>query len=99
MNGDSFDIRVRSVELVSLAPFYERFRARIEGPSDAEYLWEPVAGCLTVRPRSARPVPDRRNLTTGSGHHDRMADVSHRRSLAPRTQRSLARPRARTTRR
>src|SRR4051794_7742340 len=55
MNGDSFDIRVRSVELVSLAPFYERFRARIEGLSDAEYLWEPVAGCLTVRPGQLGP--------------------------------------------
>lgn len=25
-------------------------RSRLEGLSDAEYLWEPAAGCLTVRP-------------------------------------------------
>jgi DinB superfamily len=44
------DIRARSVELVSLAPFYERFRGRVEGLTDDEYLWEPAPGCLTVRP-------------------------------------------------
>src|SRR5262245_31983290 len=37
-------------KLVSLAPFYEWFRARLEGLTDDEYLWEPVPGCLTVRP-------------------------------------------------
>jgi hypothetical protein len=44
------DIRARSVELVSLTPFYERFRSRIDGLTDDEYLWEPASGCLTVHP-------------------------------------------------
>lgn len=43
------DPLARSVELVSLAPFYERFRARVQGLTDDEYVWEPVLGCLTVR--------------------------------------------------
>jgi DinB superfamily len=47
---DDGDPLARTVELVSLAPFYERFRTRVEGLSDEEYLWEPVPGCLTVRP-------------------------------------------------
>src|SRR5207244_330063 len=43
------DVLSRSVELVSLAPFYERFQSRVEGLTDEEYLWEPVSGCLTIR--------------------------------------------------
>jgi hypothetical protein len=44
------DLLRRTVELVSLGPFYERFQARVEGLSDEEYLWEPVPGCLTIWP-------------------------------------------------
>lgn len=29
---------------------WERFTARIEGLDDAEYLWEPVVGCWSIRP-------------------------------------------------
>ena len=29
---------------------WERFTGRIEGLDDAEYLWEPVAGCWSIRP-------------------------------------------------
>jgi DinB superfamily len=53
MHERPHDVRARSVELVSLAPFYDRFRGRIEGLTDDEYLWEPVPGCLTVRPDDA----------------------------------------------
>jgi hypothetical protein len=44
------DSGARALELVSLTPFYERFRWRVEDLTDEEYLWEPVDGCLTVRP-------------------------------------------------
>jgi hypothetical protein len=37
-------------ELRTLSDYaWERFRRRIDGMTDDEYLWEPVAGCLTVR--------------------------------------------------
>lgn len=49
MSGQEGDVRARAVELVSLAPFFERFRARVVGLDDEEYRWEPAAGCLTVR--------------------------------------------------
>jgi hypothetical protein len=32
---------------------WERLTQRLEGLTDAEYFWEPVAGCWTVRPRAA----------------------------------------------
>ncbi|MDM7989749.1 DinB family protein [Arthrobacter sp. zg-Y877] len=31
-------------------------RPRLEGLGDAEYFWEPVQGCWSVRPRGASPV-------------------------------------------
>ena len=49
------DARARAVALVTLAPFYERLRARVEGLTDHEYLWEPVPGCLTVEAGSRGP--------------------------------------------
>ncbi|MBO0886206.1 MAG: DinB family protein [Acidimicrobiales bacterium] len=50
MSEPRHDLRRRTVELVSLAPYYERLQARVEGLTDEEYLWEPVPGCLTVKP-------------------------------------------------
>ena len=32
-------------------------RPRLEGLSDAEYLWEPVAGAWNVRPRGTGATP------------------------------------------
>jgi hypothetical protein len=59
------DVRAGSVELVSLAPFYDRFRWRIEGLTDDEYLWEPMPGCLTVRPEDIGSLVTGGPLTTG----------------------------------
>jgi hypothetical protein len=41
------------------ADFHYRrmFRPRLEGLTDEEYLWEPVAGCWSVRPRGALTSP------------------------------------------
>jgi len=37
-------------DVVALADYvYERLRSRIEGLTDAEYLWEPAPGCWSVR--------------------------------------------------
>jgi hypothetical protein len=33
------------------------FRPRVEGLTDEEYLWEPVPGCLSIRPRGAGTSP------------------------------------------
>ncbi len=39
--------------LLSLSDYsFQRTRARLDGLSDDEYLWEPVPGCWTVRPQS-----------------------------------------------
>lgn len=39
--------------LLSLSDYsFQRTRARLEGLTDDEYLWEPVAGCWTIRPQS-----------------------------------------------
>jgi hypothetical protein len=39
-------------ELVALSDeVWQRTRARVEGLSDEEYLWEPVSGCWTIRQR------------------------------------------------
>lgn len=40
-------------------------RPRLEGLTDDEYLWEPVAGCWSVRPRAAAAAP----VAHGSGDH------------------------------
>jgi hypothetical protein len=40
-------------------------RPRLDGLTDDEYLWEPVAGCWNVRRRSAAPS----GLTHGTGDH------------------------------
>ena len=44
--------------MLSLADFYERFRGRLEGLTDREYLWEPVAGCLSVTGERGKVVRD-----------------------------------------
>lgn len=37
--------------LVTLADeSFERFRRRVEGMTEAEFLWEPVPGCWSIRP-------------------------------------------------
>ena len=41
----------------------EHLRPRLEGLSDQEYLWEPVAGCWSVRPRGTGTAP----LQVGGG--------------------------------
>jgi hypothetical protein len=60
-------------ELVRLSnDVWQRLRTRFEGLSDAEYLWEPVLGCWTIRPRPdgewradwALPRPDTEPFTT-----------------------------------
>ncbi|MCU1484227.1 MAG: hypothetical protein JWN67_973 [Actinomycetia bacterium] len=38
----------RSVEIIADRYFYDRLRQRLEGLTDDEYLWSPVAECLTV---------------------------------------------------
>jgi DinB superfamily/Ankyrin repeat len=51
---------------------WERTRARLDGLSDEEYLWEPATGCWTIRPRHdgtwtadrALPGPEVEPLTT-----------------------------------
>jgi DinB superfamily len=40
-------------------------RPRLDGLTDDEYLWEPVAGCWSVRPRSQAPA----DLGHGTGDH------------------------------
>jgi len=42
------DLKTRLPALSAYA--YERTRARLEGMSDEEYLWEPVENCWTLRP-------------------------------------------------
>ena len=69
MPEPSLDVRARSVELVSLTPYFERFRVRLDGLGDDEYLWEPTPGCVTVQPGEVGPFvtggPQRRGpLTT-----------------------------------
>jgi DinB family protein len=41
------------------------FRPRLDGLSDEEYLWEPVPGCWTVRPRSASLLKAEDQLGSG----------------------------------
>lgn len=43
-----FQARQTTIESLSLEPFYDRFRERLIGLSDEEYLWEPVENCLSV---------------------------------------------------
>jgi hypothetical protein len=38
---------------------YRALHERMTGLTDAEYLWEPVPGCLSVRERDGRWQPDR----------------------------------------
>lgn len=40
-----------------------QLRARLDGLTDDEYLWEPVQGCWNVRPRGTSPAP----MVGGSG--------------------------------
>jgi hypothetical protein len=40
-------------------------RPRLTGMTDEEYLWEPVAGCWSVRPRAQAPE----DLAHGAGDH------------------------------
>ena len=60
-------------ELVDLSDqVWQRLRARVEGLTDEEYLWEPAPGCWTIRPRadgrwaedSVLPGPDPEPFTT-----------------------------------
>jgi DinB family protein len=38
--------------------YRELFRPRLEGLTDEEYLWEPVPGCWSIRPRAEATSPD-----------------------------------------
>lgn len=61
-------------ELVAQLDFYwqQQFRPRLVGLTDAEYFWEPVAGCWSIRPTAAGrftvdwawPAPDPPPVTT-----------------------------------
>lgn len=42
-----------------------QLRPRLAGLTDAEYFWEPVPGCWSVRPRGTSTAP----ITGGSGTH------------------------------
>jgi hypothetical protein len=62
---------------------FQRFRARLDGLTDAEFLWRPVAGCWTVeatpdgrlRAHRERPEPDLPPLTTIAWRMAHIADV------------------------
>ena len=41
----------------------ENLRPRMEGLTDAEYFWEPVRGCWSIRPRGTSAAP----MSGGSG--------------------------------
>ena len=43
--------------------WHSSLRPRLDGLSDAEYLWEPVAGCWSVRRRSDSTAP----MAVGAG--------------------------------
>ena len=55
-------------ELIGLSQAaYKRLRGRLDGLTDDEYFWEPVAGCWTIRPRdSGAFVPDFSVLPPGT---------------------------------
>ena len=42
-----------------------QLRARLDGLSDAEYFWEPVPGCWSVRRRGESPAP----MAAGAGEY------------------------------
>jgi DinB superfamily len=42
-----------------------QLRPRLDGLTDAEYIWEPVTGCWSVRPREASTAP----IAAGSGDY------------------------------
>ncbi|RAG83126.1 DinB family protein [Streptacidiphilus pinicola] len=58
---------VTSDVLMTFDEVRDRLLARLEGMSDAEYLWEPVADCLTVRvgPDGAAHADERPHGTSG----------------------------------
>ena len=66
-------VGVMKDDLVSLSDFiWQRTRSRLDGLSDEEYLWEPVAGCWTIRDGGnatfyadgVRPPPEPAPFTT-----------------------------------
>lgn len=44
---------VVDILLWQLDEVYQRLRERLDGLTEAEYFWQPVAGCWTVRPDAA----------------------------------------------
>jgi hypothetical protein len=50
---------VESLVLSSLDYIWERLRSRCNGLTQAEYLWEPVAGCWSVRDNDGAASVDR----------------------------------------
>jgi hypothetical protein len=44
------------------------FRPKLDGLTDAEYLWEPVPGCWTVRPRKSDDEPGSGEFTIDFAH-------------------------------
>ena len=50
---------VESLVLTSLDYIWERLRSRCNGLTQAEYLWEPVAGCWSVRDNDGAASVDR----------------------------------------
>ena len=61
-----------TIEWIPFDYVFQRFRQRLEGLSDAEYLWEPAPRCWSLdvtadgrhRAHRERPEPDRPPLTT-----------------------------------
>lgn len=62
-----------AADLVALSDYvFQRTRRRVDGLTDAEYLWEPVPGCWTIRPRDdgtyrrdfVMPYPEPEPFTT-----------------------------------
>lgn len=56
---DLNDLLIDQIEL----HWRSMLRPRLEGLTDEEYLWEPVAGCWSLRPRGASTAP----IQAGSG--------------------------------
>lgn len=54
--------------LVQLSWHWEhQLRPRLDGLTDEEYLWEPVAGCWSVRPRDSSVAPATATARVGGG--------------------------------
>jgi hypothetical protein len=51
-------VAVRDTLLATFDYVSQRLRARLDGLSDAEYFWQPVEDCMTIRPTDSGMMPD-----------------------------------------